>query len=142
MLKRYFIQIEAPNNKSGFDKDLNILWNSVIRLPIMKRNHLSELKSIYFRGMRENWFPLVLLNLYDLLLCEGKKEEADKILRYFKELCQNSDLFSFYLDNGRYNNEIGIFLRCEGDSRNYPILDILECFNIHSFRIQEIQNKG
>ena len=147
VLKKYLIQIkpskeslDKTNRIFVFDKDLHTLWNSVLRLPFMKKNHLPELEGVYFKGMRENWFPLILLNLYDLLMYDNKKDEADEVLDYFKSLCDNPNLFSFYIDDGYISKDaINLVIRCDGHYRDFHILDILNYYNITSFRIQEIK---
>lgn len=144
MLNRYAMQIESPNHiqDNVFHKDLHKLWNSILRVTFQKELHKKELGNYYFKGMRENWFPLILLNLCDLLIQEGKNDEAETVIEYFKSLLNNSDYHSFYIDNGYVtNNQIVVFIRCKGEYRNYPILDILKYYNLNTFRIQEIKSQ-
>ena len=144
MLNKYAMQIEAPKNTqdSVFHKDLHKLWNSVLRVTFQKELHKKEFGKYYFKGMRETWFPLILLNLYDLLVQEGQIEEAENVIEYFKSLSNNLDYYSFYIDNGYVKgNQVVIFIRCKGEYRNYPISDILKCYNLNGFKIQEIKSQ-
>ena len=100
-MKKYVLQVTSSNNLnvSIFDNNLHYFWNSVLRLPYHKEGHKLEFGTLYFKGMGENWFPLILLGLYDLLVAESRIEEAKKVIDYFKVLSNNSDNHSFYIDN-------------------------------------------
>ncbi len=138
MLKKYLIKIKNPYkekninaNMHNFNRDFHSLWNSLFRITWHKSDFKKELGSFYFSGMRENWFPLILLGKYGELCYYNDFEKANEILEYFKILSNNEKMHSFYIDSASTTlHEITLVIKCKGNYDEFPILEIFNCFSI------------
>ena len=64
------------------------------------------------KGVRYNWFPLILLHKYRKIQSELTEVEQARFRRLLRKLCEDGQYFSFYLDDyKRYGNTLALTYR-------------------------------
>ena len=134
MLKRYLITVK------GDDKNIHALWHSILRLSFHREDYKNEFGDLCFKGMRSNWFPIILIGRYGHFQAEGNMVEAEKVREVFKHFSTNLKYHSFYLDNAYTKmGEVNIYLRCKEEHNQYDILEILKCYGLNQYYVQELK---
>ena len=136
MLKKYYMQVP------GTKEELQPLWHSLLRMPFHKKDYEKEFEDLWYKGMRVDWFPCMLMGRYGQLKYENNMVEAEKVKALFKRFSSDLKYRSIYIDNAEYvNGKIRIFLRCKEEHNKYDILDIFACYNVRTYYIEELKSK-
>lgn len=134
MLKRYYMTVK------GDEKDIQALWHSILRMPFHKKDYEEDFGALWFKGMRSDWFPCMLMGRYGHFKYEGNMIEAEQVKSVFKHFTNNLKYQSFYLDNANVKkDEIGIYFRCKENHNQYDILEILKCYGLNQYYVQELK---
>lgn len=103
MLNSYTIIISG--NSVGLDN----LEYAIVMMSDYKQRYKEELR---LKGVRRNWFPLVLLHKYRNSYSELNNSDISSIRVFYRKLLKEDKYTSFYLDNySRVGNMISIGYR-------------------------------
>ena len=103
MLNSYTIIISG--NSVGLDN----LEYAIVMMGDYKQRYKEELR---LKGVRRNWFPLVLLHKYRNSYSELNNSDISSIRVFYRKLLKEDKYTSFYLDNySRAGNTISIEYR-------------------------------
>lgn len=103
MLNSYTIIISG--NSVGLDN----LEYAIVMMGDYKQRYKEELR---LKGVRRNWFPLVLLHKYRNSYSELNNSDISSIRVFYRKLLKEDKYTSFYLDNySRVGNMISIEYR-------------------------------
>ena len=78
MLKKYYMQVP------GTKEELQPLWHSLLRMPFHKKDYEKEFEDLWYKGMRTDWFPCMLMGRYGQLKYENNIVEAEKVKAFHK----------------------------------------------------------
>lgn len=106
MLETYKIVIGGGKNTTAMD---NIVF-AIVMMEDYKNKFGKELRLP--KGVRYNWFPLILLHKYRNIHNELSTTDQARFRRFLRKLCEDEKYFSFYLDDyQRYGNTLAISYR-------------------------------
>lgn len=124
MLKEYMIGIFGGQNSTAIDN----FEYAMVMMEDYRNKYKEELRLP--KGIRYNWFPLVLLHQYRK--CEKDFDSAERaaMRRFFRKCSKEEKYFSFYLDRYERNgNAIAVYYRAN-ESMSKEIQIILKIYGL------------
>lgn len=124
MLQEFMIGIYGGQNQISVDN----FEYAMVMMGDYKNKYKNELR--FPKGIRYNWFPLVLLHRYKQISNDINSTELSQIRTFFKKCYNNPKYFSFYLDRyERQGNSIAVYYRAT-ESMSNEIKSILKIYGL------------
>lgn len=124
MLKEYMIGIFGGQNQIAVDN----FEYAMVMMEDYRNKYKNELRLP--KGVRYNWFPLVLLHKYRNVSRDLESHELAAIRRFFRQCAESDKYFSFYLDKyERQGNSIAVYYRAN-ESMSKEIKIILQIYGL------------
>lgn len=124
MLNEYMIGIFGGQNTVAVDN----FEYAIVMMEDYRDKYKTELRLP--KGIRYNWFPLVLLHQYRKVSHELNSSEVSAIRRFFRKCSENEKYFSFYLDrHERQGNSIAVYYRAN-ENMTKEIKTILRIYGL------------
>ena len=128
MLETYQIMIGGGKNTTIMD---NVEF-AIVMMEDYKQKFGKELRLP--KGVRYNWFPLILLHKYKNMHNELSTTDQARFRRFLRKLCEEEQYFSFYLDDyKRYGNVLAITYRAHKKMNE----EICTIFKIYGLELEE-----
>lgn len=128
MLESYLIYVGGGENETSID---NLIY-AIVMMEDYKAKFGKELRLP--KGVRHNWFPLILLHKYRNIHSELTPADQARFRRFMRKLCESEKYFSFYLDDyQRYGNTLAIQYR----AREKMTDEICTIFRIYGLEIKD-----
>ena len=124
MLQEFMIGIHRRREQVSID---NVEY-AMVRMGDYSDKYKTQLR--FPKGIRYNWFPLVLLHKYRQISNNMGSTELAQIRTFFRKCYNNPKYFSFYLDKyERQGNSIAVYYRAN-ESMSNEIKSILKIYGL------------
>ena len=132
MLNEYMIGIYGGQNQTSIDN----FDYALVMMEDYRNKYKNELRLP--KGVRYNWFPLVLLHKYRNISNDLNSAEVAAIRRFFRKCSENEKYFSWYLDrHERQGNAIAVYYRANENM----IKEIKTILKIYGLDCNDYSNK-
>ena len=124
MLNEYMIGIYGGQNQTAIEN----FEYAMVMMEDYRNKYKEELRLP--KGVRYNWFPLVLLHKYRNISGQLDSSELSAIRRFFRKCSENDKYFSWYLDkHERQGNAIAVYYRAN-ENMTKEIVNILKVYGL------------